>query len=126
MRSSCEASATSRRCAASERSSAAIISLKLGGETAELVVAAHLDPVGQVVRAGDLLGGIRDLPGRRQRGPCHERAEGRGERDAAGANRRQDDDQRVERVVRVLQGAGHLDRSAVGERLGEDPEVRAL
>ena len=100
--------------------------VEAGGEPAELVVAADVDPVGQVVRAGDLLGGVRDLPGRRERGARHNRAEGGGERDATGADRGQDDDQRVERVIRVLEGAGHLDRSAVGERLGEHPQVRAL
>ena len=82
--------------------------------------------MGEVVRAGDLLGGVRDLPGRRERGPRHKRAEGGGERDATGADRGQDDDQRVERVIRVLEGAGHLDRSAHREGLGQDPQVRAM
>ena len=88
-------------------------------EPAELVVAADLDPVGEVVGAGDLLGGVGDLAGRGQRGSRHHRAERGRQRDAAGAHRGQDDDQRVEGVVGVLERAGDLDRAALRQRLGQ-------
>ena len=124
VRSSCEASATSRRCAASERSSAAIISLKLAASRPSSSSPRDLDPLGQVVGPRDLLGRVGDLAGRRERGARHERPERRGERDAAGADRGQDDDQGVEGVVGVLERAGHLHRAARRPAAGSAPAGR--
>ncbi len=61
VRSSCDASATSRRCARWECSSASSIVLKLARQARELVVAAGLDAARQVARARDVLGGLGQL-----------------------------------------------------------------
>ena len=98
--------------------------VEAGGQAAELVVAADLDPVGEVVGPRHLLGRVRDLTRGRERRPGDDRAERGRQRDAAGADRGQDDDQGVEGVVGVLERAGHLDRRPVGQRARSGPAGR--
>ena len=97
--------------------------VEAAGQTAELVVATHLDPVGEVVSPRHLLGRVRDLAGRRERRARDDRPERRGERDPARADRGQDEDQRVEGVIGVLERAGDLDCGASRQRLRQDPQV---
>ena len=56
VRSSCDASATSWRWAATACSSAASMVLKLAGEPAQLIASGDVDAAGEVVRLGDVLG----------------------------------------------------------------------
>ena len=67
MRSSCDASATSRRCARCEASSASSIVLNAPREPRQLVVALALDPAREVARAGDVLGRVGELRHRPRR-----------------------------------------------------------
>jgi hypothetical protein len=95
-------------------------------QAAQLVVAADLDAPRQVVRAGHLLGRVRDLARRRQGGARHHRPKRRRHGDAAGADQEQDQDQRGKRVLRLLEGCSHLDSAAVGEWLGQHPQRRCV
>ena len=90
VRSSCEASATSWRCASSELSSAFSIRLKLRASAASssLPVASIRRLRSRVRR--DLLGGATQPLDRGDRGPGHEIAERARQRDPADADQRQD------------------------------------
>ena len=96
--------------------------VEAGRQAPQLVVAAHLDPPGQVVGPRDLLGRVRDLAGGRQRRAGDDRAQRRGQRDAAGADQEQDQDQGREGVLGVLQRGRDLEGGAVRERLGQHPQ----
>ena len=73
VRSSCEASATSWRWAATERSSVSSIALKCCGELADLVVGLDLDPAPEVLGGGDVARGLGDVR-RSARRRCARRA----------------------------------------------------
>ena len=117
VRSSCEASATSWRCARTESSSSSrelwrrsIIALKRRRELADLVVGVDMDAAGQVLGLGDVLGGLGDLGERREHLARSEPSEHRRERDAACAKQEQDQAQAREDVVDAVERARELDR----------------
>ena len=131
VRSSCEASATSWRWAATEASSAATerprrssIVLKL--EARRLSSSApesSMRALRSWVSATCSAASVSAAHGRHRRaGPPPERG---GEPDAAEADDEQDDAQAPEHVVDLVQRAGDLDRAAARQRRREDPHMRA-
>ena len=88
VRSSCEASETSWRCARAESSSASSIVLNVRGEPGELVLAAGVDPLREVACLRDVLGGPRQSLHRRERRPRDEEPEPGRQRDADQRDRR--------------------------------------
>ena len=126
VRSSCEASATRRRWADSERSSAASISLKLAARRpSSSSPRTSIRWVRSWVRATSSAASETSPAGasavRATTGP-----EGSGERDSPRAHGGEDDDQRVEGVVRLLERVGDLDSATGGQRLGEHAQIRPL
>ena len=117
VRSSCEASATSCRCARVDSSSAASIVLKLVASRLELVLPVCVDPLGEVARLGDRLGRLGQAPHRGERGARDEEPERRGDRDAAGRDQEQEERDPVERVVDLAQRPRDLD-ARTGRRSG--------
>ena len=115
VRSSCEASATSWRCAATERSSVSSIALKCCGQLADLVLGLDLDPAPEVLGGGDVARGLGDVHDRGDDVARHEPAERDRQRHAAEAHQRQDQPQAREHGVGALQRAPELDRADRGE-----------
>ncbi len=77
------------------------------GESPDLVLARGLDPLGQILRASDVLGGPGETLDGRDGGARHEPSEQRRKRDPADVEQREDQAQALEQMVHV------------GERLGE-------
>ena len=90
VRSSCEASATRRRCMRADSSSLCTVSssavehrVEAGGQAAQLVAAPLVDALAEITRLGHVLHRRRQPAHRGQRGSRDEPAEQRRERDAA-------------------------------------------
>ena len=80
VRSSCDASATSWRCALVDSSTRSEHRVEARRQAAELVLAVHLDPLGEVLRLRDALDGRRQPADGTESRTRHEQAEdGRGE-----------------------------------------------
>ena len=95
-------------------------------EAPDLIFARGLDPVGEVLRAGDVLGGLGQALDRRHRGAGDEPSEQRGQRDPADVEQHQDQAQARERAVHVGQRLGELGGIAVRYGLAEDAQVDAV
>ena len=124
VRSSCDASATSRRCAPTDSLECLEHLVEPRRQAAELVVAAHLDALGQVARRGDALGGGRQAPDRPERRGRDERREPCGERDADAADQEDPEPDPAERAVgRAASGCGDDDRAAAVDALARRPRA---
>ena len=125
VRSSCEASATSRRCARWDVVERLEHRVERAGQARELVVAVALDPAGEVVGPGDVLGRVGQL-----RHGLDRRAGGEPARAPSAAAMPSSDDQpRPRRSVRSVastsaSGPRDLERAPAGSRRGEDPHLR--
>ena len=89
----------------------------------QLVVAAHLDPLGRVGVGGELLSTPREAGDRGERGARDDRPEPRAERDARGADHEQHEHDAVELPVDLVERAGHLDGPAAGQPGREHAQV---
>ena len=133
VRSSCEASATSWRCACTEassalieRSSASSIALKLRARRPiSSSPAGSMRPLRSCVQR-DVLGRLREALERQHGGAGDEPPEQRRERDAAEVQQREDQAQAAEQAVDFGQRLGELHGAAVAERLGEHAQVDAV
>ena len=85
-------------------------------EAAQLVLSAHVDPLGQVTGLRDVLRGFGQPADRRQRSAGDDKAEAPGQADPGQRDQDQEGAQAVERVVDLRQRAGDLDRVALAER----------
>ena len=113
VRSSCEASATSWRWAATERSSVSSIALKCSASSPISSWVCDLDPASEVLGGGDVARGLGDVRDRRDDVARDEPPERDRERDAAEADEQEDQPQPREHRVGRLQRAAELDREAV-------------
>ena len=126
VRSSCEASETSCRCERAESSSAPEHRVEGRGEPRELVLAVDVDPLGEVARLRDVLGGPRQPLHRREHGPRDEQPEGGGEPDPDEREGDQPALDSAEGAVDLLQRARHLHRVATTEWERQHADVCAL
>ena len=115
VRSSCDASATRFRCAATERSSEASIAL-----TVEASRLSSSSPVTSIrrersARPRDVLGRLRQPPHGPERGPRDEQPEQRGAGDADERDRDQDRAEPPERLVHLVERPRDQDGEARGE-----------
>ena len=133
VRSSCEASATSWRCACTEASSALIERserVEHGVEAAAPAARSRppdgLDPPAEVLRRADVLGGLGQALERLHGRAGHQAAEQGRQRDAADDEQREDQAQARQQAVDFGQRLGELHGASAAERLGEDAQVDAV
>ena len=119
VRSSCEASATSRRCAPTELSSAASIALNCVASRPSSSSDRDRDALVQVAGRGDVLGRGGQPAHRPQRRRRDERGEPGGERDTDPADEEDPEADARERVVVGASGCDRDDRAAAGSRRDE-------
>ena len=122
VRSSCEASATKRRCVSSDSSSEASIVLKDAAEARELVLSALGNPLARLARLGDPLGRRGQAAYRSERRARDERAGRRGDGDPPERDEDEDEPQPLEGAIRLLQVLVRDHRAGRAEepRLGRD------
>ena len=111
VRSSCEASATKRRCVSSDSSSAASIVLKEAPRRRELVVPALGNALARLAGLGDSLGRVAQPAHRSERRSRDRRGRHGGSGDRAERDEDQDDAQPFERPVGRLQALDDEDGS---------------
>ena len=131
VRSSCEASATSWRCAWTEASSALIECSSASSIALKLVARRPISssPVSSIrpLRSWvqrDVLGRLGEALQRQHGGAGDQPSEQRRERDPADVEQREDQAQAAEQAVDFGQRLGVLDGAPGAERLGEDAQVR--
>ncbi len=95
-------------------------------ETSDLVFPGGLDPVGEIPRAGDVLGGLGQALDRRHRRAGDESSEQCGQRDPADVEQHEYQAQARERAVHIGQRLGELGGIAVRYGLAEDAQVDAV
>ena len=116
VRSSCDASATKRRCVSIDSSSAPSIVLNAPPSRDELVAAVCIgDALARVAGLGDPLRGAGQAPHRHERRARDERAAAPRRRDAADETRSRISCEPVERAVDVVDGANEL-QTAIRDR----------
>ena len=100
--------------------------VKAGRQAHQLGRAGLLQALGAVKGPGDLLGAPHEAPDRGQGAAAHQAPQGGGQQDPAAHQQTEREQQAVEHVVDLAQGAGHLDRGAVvGVGDGQHAQVRA-
>ena len=126
VRNSCDASETSRRCASDRLLERGEHRVEGNGEAPELVLAVRVHAAAQVLRRGDVLGGLRQPAGGHERGLRDAEAEQRRQPAAAERDGEQDPAQPVEHVVHLCQRTGDLEGEPRRPRRDDgDPYVRA-
>ena len=97
--------------------------VEAAGEAPELVFPGGLDAPAEILRQGDVLGGLGEALERLHRRARHEPPEQRGEGDAADDEQDEDQAQPAEQAVDFGERLGELDGVAATERLGEQAQV---